>query len=472
MSARRPGSPKRTSPTPEPRHQSPATPRQSRAVQVATAATLSPLIVELADQAVAPLRSDANETPSGKFWLRDPRLAKLAWVDRNIVIGCVRSMLRWWGWLAPLDAATETRLLLASLLDAREPTPMIRHWAHRNETEKATLLPLGDAPDWTAKTTGFKRILGFEPPTVDPWRLFPEWFRSAIQDPPGTETLKTRQIHLIAALQTPAPVWLRAQAESPKRVWDVLRASGVKPWIHRTWPDAARLDDEIEVSHLGPTSQGLLELHDLSSQWVGHCANPQPGERWWAPDYERAQEVIHLAALMQGRGVVLASQRTERPLRALELHARRTPFRNISTKIWDGKRAVGKPRTYDGVLVAPRCTGIGLWRRAPELRWISGRVPLTTYAEAQTKLLAAARHALKPRGLLIYAVPTITQAETLGVVQSFVSATPELKLKPFTDPLTQELTDGTRTLWPPTPDTDHWFLARMTWIPKSPDRSN
>src|SRR5690606_10252812 len=97
--------------------------------------------------------------------------------------------------------------------------------------------------------------------------------------------------------------------------------------------------------------------------------DPEPGERWWDACAGAGGKALHLASLMRGKGVVVASDVNEHRLKELVRRCRRSPFRNVSSKVWSGKHTVGKPRSYDGVLVDAPCSAIGTWRRNPDSRW-------------------------------------------------------------------------------------------------------
>jgi 16S rRNA (cytosine967-C5)-methyltransferase len=243
-------------------------------------------------------------------------------------------------------------------------------------------------------------------------------------------------------------------------VWSELRALGVKPWIHRRLTSAARLDARVEVAPLAPFERGDAQVHELASQLVAHSADPHPGERWWVPRVERPQEAIHLAALMQGKGLVVGSHTTGSAIRTLTLQARATPYRNLTTKPWDGRHVVGRAASYEGVLVTPPSSNIGTWRRTPEARW--GKPPdLARLTEDQSRMLDVAAQGVRPSGLLVYSVPTLTVEETRGVVAAFLERHPEFRLKPFAHPLQDEPTDGTLAIWPQHADTEAGFVARF-----------
>ncbi|HMB02774.1 MAG TPA: RsmB/NOP family class I SAM-dependent RNA methyltransferase, partial [Isosphaeraceae bacterium] len=172
-------------------------------------------------------------------------------------------------------------------------------------------------------------------------------------------------------------------------------------------------------------------------------------------------KALHLAALMRGKGVVVATDTHPGRLKETVRRARRSPFRNLTTKEWDGRHVAGKPRSFDGVLVDAPCSAIGTWRRNPDARWTLDRQAIPRLVELQRDLLRAASAGVRPGGTLVYSVCTLTPAETLGVVRAFLDDRPEFQLDPFPHPLTDVPTDGTLLIWPQDADTDAMFIARM-----------
>jgi 16S rRNA (cytosine967-C5)-methyltransferase len=388
------------------------------------------------DALAAVRRSRRGETP-------------LAWPDAWALAEAIASLFRWWGWIEPLGPMpTAQRLAMGVLMDAPQTTPLARAWARTVGLEADRLLAVGDAPTWTARSDGFKRLAGTRTANVDPWRLFPEWFRAQVLAPPGGEPPKVRLLRLIEELQRPGGLWVRVQGPTAERVWDQLRELGLRPWVHRRLGMAARLEPGTDLTHLGPTERGALEPHDLADQVVAPACAPVPGQRWWVTHAGDGQAAIHLASLMNGRGVVVASDGTRPPRQGLVLHFRRTPFRNITTRAWDGKHAPGRAASYDGVLVGPESTGIGRWRHDPARRWLVRPEDLRGLAEAQMEALGHAAAGVRPGGFLVYAVPTLTRDETTGVIDRFVERHQDFALDSFADPLEEGPNPGYRYVWP------------------------
>ncbi len=386
----------------------------------------------------------------------------LAAPDHRFISRAVFALFRWKGWIDTLHVEEpEARLLLAWLLDAPSVHPACRVWARALGRDPERLLSVGDAPNWTNRGDGWKRLNEGRVVSADPWRLFPDWLRDHLPLPPGGGSPKMKYLELLQALQARPPLWVRAQGLDPKALWAELAGLGLKPWVHRKVGLAAKLDPESDIHHLPAFERGDLEIQDLASQAVALACDPDPGERWWDACAGAGGKALHLAALMKGKGLVVASDVHEARLKEAQRRARRSPYRNLTAKAWDGKHVVGKAGKYDGVLVDAPCSAIGTWRRNPDARWTLEPTAVARLAELQAQILRVAAAGVRPGGTLVYSVCTLTVAETQGVVRAFLADQPEFQLDPFPHPLTAEPTDGTLQIWPQESDTDAMFIARM-----------
>jgi 16S rRNA (cytosine967-C5)-methyltransferase len=388
----------------------------------------------------------------------------LAAPDQRFIAQSVMALFRWHGWVEGLHAQRlEERLLLSWLLDAPLVHPVCRVWGRAIGRDAGRMVALGDAPSWTARAEGLKRWVDGRAVNADPWRLFPGWLRDHLPLPPGLGSPKTRLLALLDTLQKRPPLWVRAQGSNPDALWKELKASGLKPWVHRQLNAAAKLDPDSNVHHLPAFSRGELEIQDLASQAVALVCDPDPGERWWDACAGAGGKALHLAALMKGKGLVVATDAHEGRLKETIRRARRSPFRNITTKVWEGrgKHVAGKPKTFDGVLVDAPCSAIGTWRRNPDARWSLDPAAIPRLADVQLQLLQAASAGVKAGGTLVYAVCTLTPTETHHVVERFLASSPDFHLDPVPDPISAAKTTGTLLIWPQQADTDAMFVARM-----------
>jgi 16S rRNA (cytosine967-C5)-methyltransferase len=390
--------------------------------------------------------------------------------DRAFLTRTLGALLRWWGWIEPLRLRTvEEQLLLAWLLDASELSGPARVWATKCGREPQHLMPVGDAPNWTLRAEGLKRWKAGRPVNADPWRLFPDWIRNQLPVPPGTAAPKTRRLDFLAALQSQPVLWVGVREQQPKTVWSALRDAQIKPWIHRRIPTAATLPPDTDLTQFDAFRTGRLVIEDISSQAVAIVCDPDPGERWWDVGADGGRHATHLAALMAGRGLVVCTFEQERRRHETAARLRRGPFRNITTKLWDGRHAPGKPASFDGVLVEPPSSSIGSWRRYPDARWSMPAARLHELVANQSKSLDIASAGVRPGGTLVYTVPTVTRSETVEVVSAFLGSHPQFRLNAFAHPLEDVTPAASVQLWPQVHDGDARFIARMIRSPLPKD---
>ncbi len=432
--------------------------------QVAPAGLLAEVagvIAPVVEQAVLVDRKRADRVLATEL----KRRRDLSASDHRFLSQAIFALFRWRGWIEPLKLErVEERLLLSTLLDLPTIPPACRIWARMVGRDPSRLMALGDAPGWTARAEGFKRMLGGRPVTADPWRLFPSWLREHLPLPPGVGSAKLKYLEVLQVLQTRPPLWVRAQSSDVAKTWEELRGLGLSPRVHPLATQAAQLDPDVDVYHLPPFVRGELEIQDLASQAVAMVCDPDPGERWWDVCAGAGGKALHLASLMNGKGVVVATETHPGRLKEAVRRARRSPFRNLTTRTWDGRHVAGKAGSYHGVLVDAPCSGIGTWRRNPDARWLIDAEAISRLATLQGRILNTAAGGVRTGGTLVYSVCTVTPSETTHVIRSFLEAHDGFRLDPFPHPLTGDETDGTLLIWPQEADNDAMFIARMVRV--------
>jgi 16S rRNA (cytosine967-C5)-methyltransferase len=240
---------------------------------------------------------------------------------------------------------------------------------------------------------------------------------------------------ILAEMDCPEP-WLRSLQWEP-RLWLRARPGKARELANKLdqckVPKGFLMDDAVEfvgVKDLFRTEEfkaGTFELQDIASQAVGVLCAPKPGETWWDACAGEGGKTLHLADLMQGRGQVCASDRAEWRLANLKQRAARAQVQNYQSAPWDGGVDLPFAMKFDGVLVDAPCSGVGTWQRNPHARWTLAAEDVRELAEVQLNLLASAAKAVKPGGKLVFAVCTLTRAETTGVVEMFNDLRPEFQ---------------------------------------------
>jgi 16S rRNA (cytosine967-C5)-methyltransferase len=214
-----------------------------------------------------------------------------------------------------------------------------------------------------------------------------------------------------------------------------FRVLGSEPKTQNPKPKAAilaalRYAGSRDLFRTEAFQTGLFEIEDLASQLVGHACAPQPGETWWDACAGEGGKTLHLADLMQNKGLVWATDRSVRRLSLLQRRAARAQVFNYRSAEWDGSARLPTKTKFDGILVDAPCSGVGTWQRNPHARWTTTPNDVRELAAIQRTLLESVAPALKPGGRLLYAVCTLTRSETTDITSAFTAAHPEFEPSP------------------------------------------
>ncbi len=222
-----------------------------------------------------------------------------------------------------------------------------------------------------------------------------------------------------AALRVNELVTTRAEALG------ALRRTGV-PARPAAWPpEAVIIDGPIDLARSALFASGALTPQSRASTLVARVAAPRPGERVLDLCAAPGAKTTHLAALMQGRGRLVAVERHPRRAAALADNARRLQAGLVEVVTADARSAeVGGG--YDRVLLDPPCSDLGTLAARPDARWRKSREGIEELARLQAELLEAAAARLRPGGTLVYSTCTISPAENALAVEAFISGRRDL----------------------------------------------
>ena len=210
--------------------------------------------------------------------------------------------------------------------------------------------------------------------------------------------------------------------------------------------------------------EGLFAIQDEASQLAGLLAGEAPVNILDACAGQGGK-ALHLAALNPVARVT-ARDRDRAKLDRLELEARRLGLDNLRLEVRDLlTEPEGGP--FDLVLVDAPCSGLGVIRRRPDLKWNKGPEDMARLAGLQLSLLTAAAGQVRPGGRLIYGVCTFSLAEGPETAAKFLAARPGFRPVPpaaWPPVLRPHLEDGHLTLWPHRHQTDGFFWAMFERI--------
>ncbi|MDR3608489.1 MAG: RsmB/NOP family class I SAM-dependent RNA methyltransferase [Oligoflexia bacterium] len=288
---------------------------------------------------------------------------------------------------------------------------------------------------------------------------FPPWMVEEWELHWGPDT----SLHLIEALGREAPLSLRAaRSVGSKELLRILTEGSRLPVAAAESdfaPLGVRLAGYAPVLGTEAYEKGLFEIQDEGSQvmalfalWPEKFApllRSVPGpvdlshfKRVSAklPDDPPALTVVDacagaggkslaLADALRGKGRIFSYDISERKLQALRRRATHAGYNNIqAVALEEGKEAETLRkfrRTAQVVLVDAPCTGWGVLRRNPDIKWRQSPAALERLPQVQARLLSTYSDLVAPGGRLVFGVCTFRPAETSKIVDDFVAAHPD-----------------------------------------------
>ena len=256
-------------------------------------------------------------------------------------------------------------------------------------------------------------------------------------------------------LQQAPNLWLRAKRGRGDGLADKL-----VPAIAGPLPDAVLYKGAEDLFRTPEFHGGEFELQDISSQAVGFICEPKPGETWWDACAGEGGKLLHLSDLMENKGLIWASDRSERRLKQLKRRTARAEAFNYRAVPWNGDAKLPTKTKFDGVLVDAPCSGVGTWQRNPHARWTTGLEDVKELGALQKRLLTNVAPSVKPGGKLIYAVCTLTKSETVAVAESFAEQFADFKPMEVRNPVKPDALGASQIwIWPQDGGGNGMFVA-------------
>lgn len=210
-------------------------------------------------------------------------------------------------------------------------------------------------------------------------------------------------------------------------------------------------------------TSGGIQVQDEASQLIARLVSPRPGENVLDLCAGMGGKTVHLAAVMENRGSILALDISKKKIDALYQNASRLDVAIVDAQVGDARERPGKSffESFDRILIDAPCTGLGTLRRNPEIKWrtLPGDAKKSSFL--QKAILENAAKYLKRGGTLIYSTCTITKEENEEVIEDFTDRHPDFICNRPPDEINSVLVDdhGYFRSYPHHHGTDGFFGA-------------
>ena len=249
---------------------------------------------------------------------------------------------------------------------------------------------------------------------------------------------------------------------SPEDFKTLLEKCGLEVTKSKYAPEGLIISSYGSLDNLEPLQEGLGQVQDESSMLVAHVLAPKPSEFIIDCCSAPGGKTTHIAALMNNKGTILATDIFEHKLKRINENADRLGIDIITTKLLDATK-IGEnyPKQADRVLVDAPCSGLGVLRRKADARWKKKADEIAKLPKLQLEILNSAARAVKVGGVLVYSTCTIEQAENAAVVQRFLQENDNFILENTGAFLPVPREGKMVQLYPHKDATDGFFIARM-----------
>jgi len=166
---------------------------------------------------------------------------------------------------------------------------------------------------------------------------------------------------------------------------------------------------------------GLFTPQDESSMLVSEKIGVKQGDLVMDVCAAPGGKTTAIAERMNNTGKIIASDIYRRKLDIVDKEAKRLGITNIETRSWDATRVDSTMvKRADRVLVDAPCSGLGVIRRKPEIKYKEESDELMLLPKKQEAILSASASYVKPGGTLVYSTCTINPQENEMVIDEFL----------------------------------------------------
>jgi 16S rRNA (cytosine967-C5)-methyltransferase len=261
---------------------------------------------------------------------------------------------------------------------------------------------------------------------------YPDWL-----DPYLAQVFGEDRAAEAAAMASRAPLDLRVNTLKARRdkVLAALDHLGAKetPWSPLGLRIALGADARNPGIHAEESFiKGAIEVQDEGSQLATLFSAAKPGEQVIDLCAGAGGKTLALAAMMQGKGRLIATDRDKRQLAPIHERLSRAGVHNAEVRSPKGAAdpLADIKASADLVVIDAPCTGTGTWRRNPDAKWRMRPGALEIRIKDQAEVLDRAVPLLKPGGRIAYITCSVLAQENGEQIRSFLGRHAEFAVVP------------------------------------------
>lgn len=211
-------------------------------------------------------------------------------------------------------------------------------------------------------------------------------------------------------------------------VMELLKEDGLKVERSRNVPECLYVTNGQAV-RTKAFEEGLITIQDESSMLPAYALKVEPGMRVLDMCAAPGGKSTHIAEKMKNRGEIISLDLHEHKVKLIRENADRLGLSIIQAETADGRKAGEQfgQASFDRILVDAPCSGLGVIRRKPDIKYTKTEQDAKSLQKIQLELLEEAYSLLKPGGILVYSTCTVEATENREVSNKFMDKYPDMK---------------------------------------------
>ncbi len=229
------------------------------------------------------------------------------------------------------------------------------------------------------------------------------------------------------------------------------------PWL----PNCIIIKNPGNLEELFAYKKGLITVQDVASQIAALSACAAPGMQVLDVCAAPGGKSFLLAQELENKGKVYSCDIHIHKVDILKHGKERLGLSCVSEFLQDACEFNAQwENKFDIVLADVPCSGLGIIRKKPEIRY-KKEEEIKSLPQIQSKILQNVSRYVKKGGLLIYSTCTVLPEENGNITNSFLSQNSEFVRESFVIPGLEKMVEGDITLLPTTHGTDGFYICRM-----------
>lgn len=267
--------------------------------------------------------------------------------------------------------------------------------------------------------------------------------------------------------EAPLTIRVNLSKTTPEQLKNTLKNEGVTVTSAKWLDYAMHIDDYDSLTSLESFNDGQFTVQDESSMLVGEVAH---GDAVKCSDGQvvvldicsaPGGKALHMADVLGDKGHVKAFDVSDYKLGLIKENVNRLGVSNIEVAQGDGTVLNDTlVRMGDIVIADVPCSGLGIIRKKPDIKWHTGPDKIHELVQIQREILSNVKNYVKPGGTLVYSTCTITKEENEQNVDWFLSENSDFELVKLSGSYVNDQ-NGMVTLMPISNGPDGFYIAKL-----------